>query len=162
MEGRRFVKGLLSKAESLLSKIVSSLWDGAESDSIPKAKPFHCCWRVPSAYGNEPIPYQLTFSDGGRSRDPLPSFETHDHLCPLPALACRGIYFFRRGTEVMPWLVHTRKIRALSSLSASKGGGLWNLGSWFQSAQATSLLHVHTPSHAGKLLPQAARGGFSG
>lgn len=123
MEGRRFVKGLLSKAESLLSKIVSSLWDGAESDSIPKAKPFHCCWRVPSAYGNEPIPYQLTFSDGGRSRDPLPSFETHDHLCPLPALACRGIYFFRTGTEVMPWLVHTRKIRALSSLSASKGGG---------------------------------------
>ena len=31
-------------------------------------------------------------------------------------------FFFRRGMEAMPWLVHTRKIRALYSLSASKGG----------------------------------------
>lgn len=133
MEWRCFVKGSLWGAEILLSKTVSSLWDGAESDSILKAKLFYCCWRVPSAYGNKLILYQLIFGDGGKSRECLPHLESHDHLClPLRPMATSvhsllwhaEPLFFWRGMEAMPQLVRTGKIQALSSLSALKRGSL--------------------------------------
>lgn len=73
-----------SQKKGLLSKTVSSLWVGSESDSISKAKLFHCSRRVSSAYGNKAIPYELIQW----------WWESlWDSWSPLPAVACRGVLF---------------------------------------------------------------------
>lgn len=109
-----WVPGAHKRKKGLLSQKVKSLWDGSESDSIPKAKLPHCSKRVSSAYRNEPIPYQLFQWWWEES---LPAFETcghHSLLWHAEAL------FFRRGMEAMPWRVHAKKTRSLSCLSSSK------------------------------------------
>ena len=75
-------------------------------------------------------------------------------------------FLFRRGMEAMPWLVHTKRIGALFLLSASKAGSLKSRQLIWKSPgnqdHRHNSLHIHTPSNAGNLSPEAAKGGFSG
>lgn len=98
-------------------------------------------------------PHISLFSDAGRNR--VSAF-LWDSWSPLPALACRGILFQeRKGGSAMTCPHKEDQVSVLSP----KG---WPLKSrqliWkcpMNQDTATSLLHVHTPSHTGKLLPQA-------
>lgn len=160
VEGRCYVKGELSKTEGPLCKMVSSLWDRAESDSVPKTKPLLlnsvlCLWRWVHPHLAHTNWYSVILGE-------VQSFCHPQRPWPPLSTPCSWLFFFSQ--ILTEGIFHTGKIMALYSLSASKGR-LWNLGSQPEAPKEpepwSHLFCIYTPSRADKLSPQTAKGSFS-